>query len=164
MSEELAEYGAAERADRAEGPEHRKMNMTKEQAEGEMREEARYNARMRGALLAANDALRREVAQLNGTIGKLLREKEQNRCNTAAWGMTAAGADACLGIYIPVFEETRNLLLRDKIVEAYDYARVAYAQARHEEALAVARRKRVAEQAAAVADPAPAKEQQGVGT
>lgn len=126
--------------------------MAREQAGNEMRAEARYNARMRAALLEANEALRKENATLNGTIGELLREKEENRCNTCAWSMTAAGADACLSIYVPVFEETRNLLRQNKIQEAYDYARVAYVHARHEEALAVARRKRVAEQAAAAPD------------
>ena len=129
--------------------------------EDEMRAEARYNARMRAALLEANEALRKENATLNGTIGELLREKEHIRCNTDAWSMTAAGADGGLGIYITVFQETRSLICRDKIVEAYNYGRVAYAQARHEEALAVARRKRVPEQAAAAANPAPAKEQPG---
>ena len=44
--------------------------------EDEMRAEARYNARMRAALLEANEALRRENATLNGTIGELLRESE----------------------------------------------------------------------------------------
>lgn len=128
--------------------------MKEKQAGNEMREEARYNARMRAALLEANEALRKENAHLKGVIDFYRVDQAQDKLGVQAWSMTAAAADGGLGIYGQVCGEVRVLLLHKKVTEAYDVARRTYELTRHEQAMEIARRMRVTEHAAVAADPA----------
>ena len=107
--------------------------MAREQAGNEMREEARYNARMRAALLEANEALRRENAELRNSVEYSRLEARREEAASRAWMFTAVAADGGLDVYTSAFQEAMKQVAagtRDMrgVREVYDTARLYRAE------------------------------------